>query len=89
MHGKLSKINHCKDGIFNKIEQDFLATRYHSLIIEESSLSDKFDITARSEDGTIMAIQHKSLMVTGIQFHPESIATEYGKVMLKNYLEGN
>ena len=89
MHGKLSKINHCKDGIFNKIEQDFLATRYHSLTIEESSLSDKFDITARSEDGTIMAIQHKSLMVTGIQFHPESIATEYGKVMLKNYLEGN
>ena len=89
MHGKLSKINHCKAGIFNKIEQDFLATRYHSLTIEESSLSDKFDITARSEDGTIMAIQHKSLMVTGIQFHPESIATEYGKVMLKNYLEGN
>ena len=66
-----------------------MATRYHSLVIEELSLPDEFDVTARSEDGTIMAIQHKSLMVTGIQFHPESIATEFGRVMLKNYLEGN
>ena len=88
MHGKTSQINHCGNGIFNSIGQDFHATRYHSLVIEESSLSDDFDITARSEDGTIMGIQHKSLMVTGIQFHPESIATEYGRVMLKNYLEG-
>ena len=89
MHGKLSAINHCQKGIFHSVEQDFKATRYHSLVIEELSLPDEFDVTARSEDGTIMAIQHKSLMVTGIQFHPESIATEFGRVMLKNYLEGN
>ena len=89
MHGKLSAINHCQKGIFQSVQQDFMATRYHSLVIEESSLPDEFDVTARSEDGTIMAIQHKSLMVTGIQFHPESIATEFGRVMLKNYLEGN
>ena len=87
MHGKLSKISHNGEGIFSSIENEFLATRYHSLIIEESSLSEEFIITARSEDGTIMAIQHNSIPVTGIQFHPESIATEFGKKLLKNFLE--
>ena len=87
MHGKLSKISHNGEGIFSSIENEFLATRYHSLIIEESSLSEEFNITARSEDGTIMAIQHNSIPVTGIQFHPESIATEFGKKLLKNFLE--
>ena len=66
-----------------------MATRYHSLVIEESSLPKEFEITARSEDGTIMAIQHNSLPVTGIQFHPESIATEFGKTILKNFLKEN
>ena len=89
MHGKLSKIHHNEKGIFGSIEQDFNATRYHSLIIEESSLSNEFEITARSEDRTIMAIQHNSLRITGIQFHPESIATQYGKIMLQNFLEGS
>ena len=87
MHGKLSKISHNGKGIFSSVEKDFLATRYHSLVIEESSLSKEFDITARSEDGTIMAIQHNSEPVTGIQFHPESIATEHGKSLLKNFLD--
>ena len=87
MHGKLSKISHNGEGIFSSIKNEFLATRYHSLIIEESSLSEEFNITARSEDGTIMAIQHNSIPVTGIQFHPESIATEFGKKILKNFLE--
>jgi anthranilate synthase/phosphoribosyltransferase len=87
MHGKLSKISHNGEGIFSSIENEFLATRYHSLVIEESSLSEEFNITARSEDGTIMAIQHNSIPVTGIQFHPESIATEFGKKLLKNFLE--
>ena len=87
MHGKLSKISHNREGIFSSIDNEFLATRYHSLVIEESSLSDEFNISARSEDGTIMAIQHKSIPVTGIQFHPESIATEFGKKLLKNFLE--
>ena len=87
MHGKLSKINHNGEGIFSSVENEFLATRYHSLVIEESSLSKEFDITARSEDGTIMAIQHNSEPVTGIQFHPESISTEYGKSLLINFLD--
>ena len=87
MHGKLSKISHNGKGIFSSVEKEFLATRYHSLVIEESSLSKEFDITARSEDGTIMAIQHNSEPVTGIQFHRESIATEHGKSLLKNFLD--
>ena len=89
MHGKLSKISHDGKGIFTSVKDEFLATRYHSLVIEESSLPKEFEITARSEDGTIMAIQHNSLPVTGIQFHPESIATEFGKTILKNFLKEN
>ena len=88
MHGKLSKINHNQSGIFSSIDNDFVATRYHSLIIDEGTLSNDFEVSARSDDGTLMAIQHNTLPVTGIQFHPESIATENGKVMLKNFLEG-
>ena len=88
MHGKLSKINHNQSGIFSSIDNDFVATRYHSLIIEEATLSKDFEVSARSDDGTLMAIQHNTLPVTGIQFHPESIATENGKVLLKNFLEG-
>ena len=88
MHGKLSKINHNQSGIFSSIDNDFVATRYHSLIIDESSLSKDFEVSARSDDGTLMAIQHNTLPVTGIQFHPESIATENGKLLLKNFLEG-
>tara|TARA_Y100001970_G_scaffold49348_1_gene62576 strand:- start:2368 stop:2931 length:564 start_codon:yes stop_codon:yes gene_type:complete len=86
MHGKISKINHCKKGIFSSIDQNFKATRYHSLVIDESTLPDEFEVTARSEDKTIMAIQHKSISLTGIQFHPESIATENGKQLLQNFL---
>ena len=88
MHGKLSKINHNQSGIFSSIDNDFVATRYHSLIIDEGSLSKDFEVIARSDDGTLMAIQHNTLPVTGIQFHPESIATENGKTLLKNFLEG-
>ena len=89
MHDKLSKISHNGTGIFSSIEDNFIATRYHSLVIEENSLSKDFDVSARSEDGTIMAIQHNSLAVTGMQFHPESIATEHGKTLLKNFIEIN
>ena len=88
MHGKLSKINHNQSGIFSSIDNHFVATRYHSLIIDEGTLSKDFEVSARSDDGTLMAIQHNTLPVTGIQFHPESIATENGKVLLKNFLEG-
>ena len=88
MHGKLSNIKHNQTGIFSSIDNEFVATRYHSLVIEEESLSEEFEVSARSEDGTIMAIQHNALPVTGIQFHPESMATENGKALLKNFLEG-
>ena len=88
MHGKLSKINHNRSGIFSSIDNDFVATRYHSLIIDEETLSKDFEVSARSDDGTLMAIQHNTLPVTGIQFHPESIATENPDVLLKNFLEG-
>lgn len=88
MHGKLSNITHNQTGIFSSIDNDFVATRYHSLVIEEDSLSEDFEISARTDDGTIMAIQHNALPVIGIQFHPESIATENGKALLKNFLEG-
>tara|TARA_Y100000992_G_C21214503_1_gene467144 strand:- start:611 stop:886 length:276 start_codon:yes stop_codon:yes gene_type:complete len=89
MHGKLSKIKHNGEGIFNSLDNEFLATRYHSLVIEEASLPKEFEITARSEDGTIMAIQHSSDPITGMQFHPESIATENGKTILRNFLDDN
>jgi len=88
MHGKLSKISHNQSGVFSSIENNFTATRYHSLVIDEDSLSEDFEVSARSDDGTLMAIQHNVLPVTGIQFHPESIATENGKALLKNFLEG-
>ncbi len=88
MHGKLSKITHNQSGVFSSIENNFTATRYHSLVIDEDSLSKDFEVSARSDDGTLMAIQHNVLPITGIQFHPESIATENGKALLKNFLEG-
>ena len=88
MHGKLSNIIHNQTGIFSSIDNIFVATRYHSLVIEEDSLSEEFEINARTDDGTIMAVQHKAFPITGIQFHPESIATENGKALLKNFLEG-
>ena len=88
MHGKLSKISHNQSGVFSSIENNFTATRYHSLIIDEYSLSKDFEVSARSDDGTLKAIQHNVFPVTGIQFHPESIATENGKALLKNFLEG-
>ena len=88
MHGKLSKISHNQSGVFSSIENNFIATRYHSLVIDENSLSKDFEVSARSDDGTLMAIQHNIFPLTGIQFHPESIATENGKALLKNFLEG-
>ena len=87
MHGKISNINHDEKGIFRNIPNPFKAVRYHSLIIDEKSLSDDFEISARSESGTIQGIRHKKLSLEGVQFHPESIETEYGKEILNNFLE--
>jgi len=86
MHGKLSKIQHDGTGIFREMPSDFMATRYHSLVIEPETLISDFIINARTEDGTIMAIQHNSLPLVGLQFHPESIATDSGIQLLDNFI---
>lgn len=87
MHGKVSKINHNNKSIFKDIPQSFEATRYHSLIIEKDSIPNNLEITATSEDGTIMGVKHKKFSVEGIQFHPESILTKEGKYLIKNWLQ--
>ncbi len=87
MHGKTSAVSHTNQGIFNRIPSPFTATRYHSLIVERASLPDCLEITAETADGTIMGLQHKTLPVFGVQFHPESIASEHGHAILKNFLD--
>lgn len=86
MHGKVSTITHTGTGLFEGIPNDFTATRYHSLTIDPDSMPDCLDVTARSEDGVIQGIQHKEMPVFGVQFHPESIASEHGHQMLKNFV---
>ncbi|MDY6844480.1 MAG: aminodeoxychorismate/anthranilate synthase component II [Thermodesulfobacteriota bacterium] len=86
MHGKTSQVTHNEKGIFDGIPNPFVATRYHSLVIDKNTLPDCFDITAESEDGEIMGVKHKKYSVNGVQFHPESILTGEGKNILKNFL---
>ncbi|MSO75721.1 MAG: aminodeoxychorismate/anthranilate synthase component II [Alphaproteobacteria bacterium] len=86
MHGKLSRIHHKGTGIFKGLPNPFEATRYHSLVVERASLPDCFEIIAETEDGLIMAIEHKGLPIQGVQFHPESIASEHGHALLGNFL---
>ncbi len=85
MHGKTSRIHHTDKGLFEAIPEDFEATRYHSLIVEQKSLPDCLEVTAQA-DGLIMGLQHKTRPVHGVQFHPESIASEHGHKLLKNFL---
>lgn len=87
MHGKISRIHHDGKSIFKGLDQDFIATRYHSLIVEKDSLPDELEISATTADGLIMGLRHKEKSIEGVQFHPESILTEPGKALLKNYLE--
>ena len=87
MHGKTSSIEHSNKGVFKDIPSPFTVTRYHSLVIERDSLPDCLEITAWTASGEIMGIRHKELMIEGVQFHPESIHTEYGHALLKNFLE--
>ena len=87
MHGKLSTIRHASKGVFRGLPERFQVTRYHSLIVERKNLPDCLEITAETADGLIMGLQHKSHPVQGVQFHPESIASEQGHALLANFLE--
>ena len=87
MHGKTSPVHHHDIGVFRKLPNPLTVTRYHSLAIERATLPDCLEITAWTEDGEIMGVRHKTLSVEGVQFHPESILTECGHAMLKNFLD--
>jgi anthranilate synthase component 2 len=86
MHGKMGAIRHQGAGLFKGLPSPFQATRYHSLTVERASLPDVLEITADLEDGTIMGLQHRDLSIHGVQFHPESIASEHGHKLLGNFL---
>jgi len=87
MHGKTSHIEHDGCGVFAGLPQGFEATRYHSLVIDEGSVPAELEISARSDDGEIMGVRHRTLPVEGVQFHPESILTEVGHALLGNFVE--
>lgn len=87
MHGKTSVIHHTGTGVFKNIPNPYTVIRYHSLAIERSSLPDCLEVTAWTEDGEIMAVRHKEFAIEGVQFHPESILSEHGHALLKNFLE--
>ncbi|PTE13203.1 anthranilate synthase component II [Pseudogemmobacter blasticus] len=87
VHGKMGTMHHEGKGMFRGLPSPFVATRYHSLIVERETLPDCLEITAWLEDGTIMGLRHREKLIEGVQFHPESIASEHGHRMLQNFLE--
>ena len=87
VHGKPVEVRHDGRTIFNEIDGEFTAGRYHSLVVERESLPECLEISAESPDGLIMAMRHRELPIEGVQFHPESILTEHGKLMLENFLQ--
>jgi anthranilate synthase component 2 len=87
MHGKVSTIRHAGTGVFRNLPDQFKATRYHSLTVDPASLPNTLTVTARTDDGVIMGLMHREHPVHGVQFHPESIATEHGHALLKNFLD--
>ena len=87
MHGKISPVEHTASGVFANLPNRFNAARYHSLAVERSSLPECLEVTAWTDDGEIMGLRHRTLPIEGVQFHPESIATEHGHAMLKNFLQ--
>jgi anthranilate synthase component 2 len=88
MHGKVSRVRHDGSGVFSGIPNEFVATRYHSLVVERATLPECLAVTAQSEDGEIMGLRHRGLPVEGVQFHPEALLTEHGHKMLQNFIEG-
>ena len=87
MHGKVSTIDHGGRAVFRGIDGAFKATRYHSLVVDEATLPAELEVTARSEDGAVMGLSHRGRPIHGVQFHPESIASENGRAILKNFLD--
>ena len=87
MHGKVSEIHHSGESIFQGLPEPFIATRYHSLVVQRDSLPDCLEITAETDDGVIMGLRHRDMAVDGVQFHPESILTGEGKNLLQNFLD--
>ncbi len=87
VHGKLGQMHHDGSGLFAGLPSPFAATRYHSLVVERATLPDCLRVTAWLEDGTIMGLAHRDLPISGVQFHPESIASEHGHALLKNFLD--
>jgi anthranilate synthase component 2 len=87
MHGKTSVITTTQEGVFANLPEQFVVNRYHSLAIEKTTCPDVLAVTAWTDDGEIMGVRHKELAIQGVQFHPESILTEHGHAMLKNFLE--
>ncbi|RBP53389.1 aminodeoxychorismate/anthranilate synthase component II [Arenicella xantha] len=87
MHGKTSAIQHIGEGVFDSLPNPYIVTRYHSLVVEQASLPACLEVTAWTDDGEIMGLRHRELAVEGVQFHPESILTEHGHDLLKNFLE--
>jgi anthranilate synthase/aminodeoxychorismate synthase-like glutamine amidotransferase len=87
MHGKTSEITHDGAGVFTGVSSPFTATRYHSLVVERDSVPDVLEITAETEDGLVMGLRHRELPIEGVQFHPESILTESGHDLLRNFLD--
>jgi anthranilate synthase component 2 len=86
VHGKMGTMHHSNQGVFAGLPSPFQATRYHSLVVDRATLPDTLEVTAWLEDGTIMGLRHKSLPIEGVQFHPESIASEHGHALLQNFL---
>ncbi len=89
MHGKTSMIHHDGRGVFSGLSNPFQATRYHSLVAEKASVPDELEITAWTDDGEIMGVRHKSKPLEGVQFHPESILTQFGHDLLRNFLQAH
>jgi anthranilate synthase component II len=87
MHGKISRVSHNARGLFRGVNGPFHATRYHSLVIDRATAPEDLEITAEADDGLIMAVSHRDRPVHGVQFHPESIASEHGRTILKNFLD--
>ncbi len=87
VHGKMGAMHHAGKGVFRGLPSPFQATRYHSLIVERDTLPDCLEVTAWLEDGTIMGLRHKTRLIEGVQFHPESIASEHGHQLLRNFLD--